>query len=397
LSQTIEQSGKGCNSEEACKVSTNRRGAIWWYRFKFAGQTIRETSKSTSRTVAREAERSRRRELEEAYNGISRPKRIHILSVVADSWLKAKATTLSPRTVQIEKLNLKHLNPVLGQRLLCDISADDVVAYQAQRQKEGAAPKTVNLEVGTLRAILRKHRLWANIQPDVKMLRVADDVGRAINGEEETSLLHACRASRSRSLYPAVALALNTCMRYSELRLLRWKQVDLVGHGLTVGKSKTDAVEGRFIPLNSRAVTVLGWWAAQFPNRLPHHCVFPSEHYGAAGDGFTACVYRTDPTRPIGRWKEAWEAAKIRAGVSCRFHDLRHTGCTRMLEAGVPFAVVAELMGWSASTAIRMAKRYGHIGQNARRQAIETLATGYVGEGAQNWAQSKGAAGARVQ
>jgi hypothetical protein len=126
------------------------------------------------------------------------------------------------------------------------------------------------------------------------------------------------------------------------------------------------AGEGRFIPLNSRAVGVLSWWAAQFPDRLPSHCVFPSEHYGAAGDKFIACVYKTDPLRPIGRWKEAWEAAKIRAGVSCRFHDLRHTACTRMLEAGVPFAVVAEPMGWSASTAIRMAKRYGHIGQNAR-------------------------------
>ena len=155
--------------------------------------------------------------------------------------------------------------------------------------------------LSTLRAILRKHRLWANIQPDVKMLRVADDVGRAIDGNEEACLLEACRASRSRSLYPAVTLALNTCTRYSELRLLRWKQVDLVGQGLTVGKSKTDAGEGRFIPLNSRAVSVLSWWAAQFPNRLPGHCVFPSEHYGAAGDQFTACVYKTDPMRPIGR------------------------------------------------------------------------------------------------
>ena len=129
----------------------------------------------------------------------------------------------------------------------------------------------------------------------------------------------------------------------------------------------------------------------------PSHYVFPSERYGAAGDKFAACVYKTDPTRPIGRWKEAWEAAKTRAGVCCRFHDLRHTGCTRMLEAGAPFPVVAELMGWSASTAIRMAKRYGHIGQNARRQAIDTLAMGYVGEGAQNWAQPAGARNAVVQ
>ena len=378
-------------------MSTYRRGKMWWYRFKFSGQTIRESSKSTSRTVAREAERLRRRELEEGFNGITRPKRIHIFAVVAESWLKTKAPTLAPRSVLIEKLNLKHLNPIFGQRLLCDISADDIVAYQAERRKEGAAPKTINLEIGTLRAILRKHRLWANVQPDVKMLRVADDVGRAIDGEEEKSLLEACRTSRSRSLYPAVVMALNTCMRYSELRLLRWKQVDLIGNGLMVGKSKTDAGEGRFIPLNSRVVSILASWGADFPDRRPEHYVFPSERYGAAGDTFSACVYKTDPTQPIGRWKEAWEAAKQRSGVRCRFHDLRHTGCTRMLEAGVPLAVVAELMGWSASTAIRMAKRYGHIGQNARRQAMETLATGYVAEGAQNWAQLGGTKGAVVQ
>ena len=33
-------------------------------------------------------------------------------------------------------------------------------------------------------------------------------------------------------------LALNTGMRYSEIRLLRWKQVDFSAKVLTVGKSK---------------------------------------------------------------------------------------------------------------------------------------------------------------
>jgi len=117
--------------------------------------------------------------------------------------------------------------------------------------------------------------------------------------------------------------------------------------------------------------------------------VFPSERYGAAGDAFTACTYDCDPTKPIGRWKEAWEAAKVRARVSCRFHDLRHTGCTRMLEGGVPFAVVADVMGWSSSTTIRMAKRYGHIGQTAQRQAVALLSgANFDLVGAQKWAQS---------
>ena len=52
---------------------------------------------------------------------------------------------------------------------------------------------------------------------------------------------------------------------------------------------------------------------------------------------------------------------------------MRHTAVTRLLEAGQSFAVVAGIMGWSPATAVRMAKRYGHIGESVRRQAMESL------------------------
>lgn len=194
-------------------------------------------------------------------------------------------------------------------------------------------------------------------------------------------------------------LALNTCTRYSELRLLKWAQIDFTARTLTVGASKTEAGAGRVLPLNDRAFAVLGFWAGLFPGREPSHYVFPAERYGAAGNGFKKPhIYDSDPTKPIGRWKEAWEAAKIRAGVQCRFHDLRHTGCTRMLEAGIPFSVVASVMGWSASTTVRMAKRYGHIGQTAQRRAVEALCEAVSErDGAQIGAQSaKIEAGARA-
>ena len=44
-----------------------------------------------------------------------------------------------------------------------------------------------------------------------------------------------------------------------------------------------------------------------------------------------------------------------------------------MLEGGAPLSVVASILGWSPATTVRMAKRYGHIGQVAQRQAVEIL------------------------
>ena len=85
--------------------------------------------------------------------------------------------------------------------LICDIRGDNVAAYQSARLRQDAAPKTINLEVGTFRAILRKHRLWANIQPDVQMLRAQDYVGRALTQDEEKALLHP--GSRLQSDAPA--------------------------------------------------------------------------------------------------------------------------------------------------------------------------------------------------
>ena len=105
-------------------------------------------------------------------------------------------------------------------------------------------------------------------------------------------------------------------MRYSELRLLRWNQVDLTRCTVRVGKSKTDAGTGRTIPLNDRATAVLKFWADQFPDREPEHFVFPSERYGAGGNKFEATVYNIVPTRPITSWKEAWESVKQKANVN---------------------------------------------------------------------------------
>ncbi len=88
----------------------------------------------------------------------------------------------------------------------------------------------------------------------------------------------------------------SSTLRYSELRLLRWGQVDLKACTLTVGQSKTESGTGRLLPLNDRAVAILGFSASLFPERESSHFVFPTERYGASGDG-TTVVYDCDPTK----------------------------------------------------------------------------------------------------
>jgi integrase len=369
---------------------------VWTMDFVFHGQRIRETTGMTSKTRAKDVEDKRKNDLKDGSAGIWKQQQPRLLSVAAEEWLEMKKATLAPRSVIIEKANLAHLLPELGKMLVCDIDDTDVARYQRKRLKEEASPKTVNLEIGTLRAILKRSGQWARLQPKVNMLATRDDIGRAINPEEEAALLQACGKSRSRSLVPFVTLAIETGARYGTIRTLQWGCVDFENRCLKWGKDKTSAGTGRIIPLSQRAIAALSFWATHFPERKPEHYVFPAERYGAAGDKFCAKAYDIDPSKPIGSIKEAWEAARLRAAkilkgetaetdtkekiapLACRFHDLRHTAVSRMLNAGIPIAKVAKIAGWSASTMVLMARRYGHFSLDDLRGAVESINGGRI-------------------
>ena len=72
-----------------------RRGKVYWYEFVFSGARIRESAKTTSKTIAREAERARRRELELGINGLTKRERPPLFPAAAKQWFESK-TALSP-------------------------------------------------------------------------------------------------------------------------------------------------------------------------------------------------------------------------------------------------------------------------------------------------------------
>ena len=351
-----------------------QRGKVWWYEFEFRGQRIRESSHSRTKSIAERIERERRRQLELGVAGLEEVKRPSLFSVAMKAYLAERKPHWAEKTNELQEISYRHLEPHFSRLLITDIKGEHISRYQQAKLKEGASPRSINIDIALIRQLLKKHRRWANIQPDVKMLRERSDIGRALTADEQHRLLTACKKSHSRSLYPAVLLSLHTGLRNGELRLLRWRQIDFIEKQITVGKSKTAGGEGRVVPLSGTAFSVLQDWRRQFPDAAPAHYVFPTERYGLAGeDGYLEGkmkAYNTDPTKPIGSWKIAWTASRTTAKVDCRWHDMRHTFVSRMAESHASDATIMALAGHLSR---KMMERYSHTRAEAKRSAISVL------------------------
>ncbi|MGO9057296.1 MAG: site-specific integrase, partial [Candidatus Binataceae bacterium] len=107
----------------------------------------------------------------------------------AEPWLAAKSATSARLTAQTYGYFVRSLVQHFGERLVSDIDHRDIAELQRERLREGKSARTVNLEVSTLRQILRAHGLWAPIGERVKHLRERQDVGCAISREDEETLL----------------------------------------------------------------------------------------------------------------------------------------------------------------------------------------------------------------
>ncbi len=56
---------------------------------------------------------------------------------------------------------------------------------------------------------------------------------------------------------------------------------------------------------------------------------------------------------------KAWKAGLKRAGIEdFRFHDLRHTWASWLVQSGVPLSALQEMGGWES---IEMVRRYAHL------------------------------------
>lgn len=358
-------------------MSLYRRGETWWYKFSFNGQSIRESAKTNSKTVARDAELARRRDIERAYNRIPKRERVPLFSSAADVWLAGK-TGLAPKSTERYEQCVPHLKEEFGRRLVCDVDANDIAEYQRKRLAAGVSNRTVNYEVGSLRGILRQFGLWGPIADRVRALPERHDVGRAVSAGDEAKLIAAASAGRSPALLPLLLISLDTGMRSSEVQALRrrdlkltWTDGNISRGELIVPKSKTAAGTGRLIPFTRRVRACLSLWLSRFPEAGPDSFVFPFHQVGIGGDTRTVEVYDVDLERPMGSWRKAWLGACKKAGVRYRWHDLRHTFVSRLAESATISEQTTRSLAGHVSR--QMLEHYSHIRSQAKEAAIRCL------------------------
>jgi len=347
------------------KTGKRIKAAVWWYEFVYAGERIRQSAKTTRKTIAAEAEKDHRRRLERARAGMPSEdpgRRIKTIGELLVGYEGEYGVNHRPRAKRIVVFCAKHLVKALGGTLLPDVTEARLVGYMKQRLAAGASNRTINMELAVLARAIGS--TWKALWPKLKKLEENHDVGRALEAEEETRVLAAAAVNRSPLIHPFVMTLTWTGVRSDEARLLRWSQIDFEAAEILIGKAKTEAGSRRVIPMSSVLKATLErharFCAEQLGPIQPEWFVFPQSNR----------VRLLNAAEPVLSLKTAWNTVKTKAGVKCRLHDLRHSFCTKLAEKGVPERTMLDMMGHVSSAMLR---RYSHIRAQARRDAISAL------------------------
>ena len=349
-------------------MSVYKRGGVWWYHFSFAGRHIQESTKSTRKTIAQTAETNRRLELERSFNAVEdrRHERVRSVTEVADQFF-ADYKVRNPKSETFAEYALGHVKRLVGKTMVIDVDVETVKTYQTDRLKEKASPKSINEEVGFMLRVLGEQGdfLRAKMRR-TRTLKLSGQtsVAQAFTVDQKAALLAEAKARRSKTIYPALMLALHAGMRDAEVRGLQWGRVDLERAIVTVGASKTEAGEGRTIPLNADVLAALvahsKWYLEKFHETRPEWYLFP---FGKPQP--------TDPTKSATSFKTVWAAIKTKTDITGRWHDSRHTFITDLAESGeASDETIRDIAGHVSK---QMLKHYSHIRMEAKRRAVNSL------------------------
>lgn len=233
------------------------------------------------------------------------------------------------RSLRGPKAYIKRLAEQFGNTRIRSITYSQVDEYRLSLLAEGLSITSVNRILALLRAVFNfsKREGWITKSPfemGAPLVHKADEVKRTrtLSREEEEKLLLTLTDDGPRGhIRPLVIASLDTGCRKSELLSLRWSDVNIEGGVIVLRAFNTKTAKSRQVPISNR---------------------LKNELRRIQSDDFDALVFNARNLR------RCWDKACKLAGLEdFRWHDMRGTFCTRLIESGMEIAQVMKLSGHS--------------------------------------------------
>lgn len=364
-------------------MSTYQQNGFWYYRVtvKFPdGRRERVFGKPTLNTkrAAIDAEKAHAERLLNP----PPPEAPRFADFAAD-WIKTYPASAGVRQSTIDgyRQHLEdHLLPLLGDKLLSEIDAQEIVSTFAalaakkvqipvrhgtasdaalEKERPALSPLTVRNVGTTLHKILVSAYEWGKIEavPPFPKRKHVDLTFDFYVAEEAKKLLDAANEND----YLLLLFALRTGARAGEQLALEWGDVDFVNHKVWIKRSRrknsqgvietaTKTGRGRAVPLSPDLEGAL-----RRAKHLKGAKVFCRE------DGSPLRIEHLD---------HALLRAQKKAGLRrITWHDLRHSFASQAMIAGIQLRQVQE---WMGHCGIQMTLRYAHLAPNRDQVALIT-------------------------
>jgi integrase len=314
------------------------------------------------------------------------PNRITVSEWI-DTWIELRRHKITARTLErYAELMRLHVKPTLGEKRLQAVTSVMLdKLYQGMRDKEfseGTIRYVHTVLGGCFRTAQQKTYITRNPMDGAEAPSTGDeDAGQALEQEQLTTLVNGFREC---SLFAIVATAAYTGARRGEILALRWVDLDTEAktlrieraieetktHGLRLKDPKTERGK-RTIMIDDGLIALFRAEREKYlrivagvPDgssvdlsfvKLPADAlIFPAPLVPGANDLNGLSTLRT----PRNVTKEFSRKSKALGFASLRFHDLRVTHETLLLDAGVPVHVVAARCGHDPAIMLRVyAKR----------------------------------------
>lgn len=334
--------------------SLYKRGRIWWIAYVADGRQRCESTKTTNKRVAQMILNKRLGEIIEGRFQLpnSNPPRLQQFS---DEFLKS---VLHPNTKKRYASSVANLHAYFGDIRLSEFNLTRIEEFKDARLLANVRAAIVNRDLAVLRRMLKiaERKRLINAAPfrEVEMLEERKERRQPhiLTFDEEKRLL----ATAAEHIRVLAILILETGLRSGKEALaLKWSDIDFLNESIRVRQSKTLAGL-RILPMSNRcSATLLRWQGVLGPNFSEY--VFPKLGH---------------PETHLRDVRVAWANALSAAGLKQFWiYDLRHTFCSRVIQAGVSHIFVAQMMGHSSSSSIL--QTYAKAIDEYKRSAISKL------------------------